>query len=83
MMYAKAQVWESRWRSWIFEIANSETTEEDCARRCYFYYTVQNPCEVYSFDTATYNCYIGNLATNQNNITVPGQLSDVWFEPGV
>ena len=73
----------SRWKSWVFEIATSETTEEECARRCYFYYTSQNPCEVYSFDIVTDKCYIGNMATNMNNITVPEQISDVWFEPGV
>ena len=72
-----------RWKSWVFEIATSATTEVECARSCSFYYTSSNPCELYSFDGATNKCYIGNMATDQN-IAVPAeQLSDVWFEPGV
>ena len=72
-----------RWKSWVFEIATSEATEEECARRCYFYYTSQNPCELYSFDNVTNKCYVGNMATTQNIAVPVAQLSDVWFEPGV
>jgi hypothetical protein len=48
---------------------------------CYLGYDDVLPCDLFVFDVPTGVCYMGNRATNKN-MTVPNEVSHVYFNPG-
>jgi hypothetical protein len=65
----------------VYRHDSSPTTEDEFASMCYLGYDDVLPCDLFVFDVPIRVCYMGNRATNKN-MTVPNEVSHVYFNPG-